>query len=127
METFADKSKNQMFSLFSSHIWTTYIHRMRAGPKDKCRPVIVRFTNRRVRNMVYAARKELKDLSDRVYISEHLTKAASDLFFDARRMVREKKIFAAWTQNGLVHICFTSDQAARAIVVKCKADFNPKP
>jgi len=78
-------------------------HRMRAGFKDKCRPVIVRFTNRRVRNMVYAVRKELKNLTtDRVYISKHLTKAASDLFFDARRMVREKKIFAAWTQNELV-------------------------
>ena len=102
-------------------------HRLKAGPKDKYRPVIVRFTNRRVRNMIYASKKELKNLTtERVYISEHLTKGAADLFFEARKQVREKTIFAAWTQNGFVHVRFTSDPAARATIIKCQADFNSR-
>lgn len=102
-------------------------HRIKAGPKDSTRPVIVRFTTRKIRNSVYRAKSQLKNSTTRIYISEHLTKGTSDLFFEARKLVREKKLFAAWTQNGLVHVKFSSDSSARAAVVRCRSDMNPRP
>jgi len=87
-------------------------HRMRACPKAKCRPVIVCFTSRHTRNLIYASKKNLKvsdRSSEKIFISEHLTKEASDLFFEARTQLKAKKIFATWTQNRQVLVRFTSD------------------
>lgn len=101
-------------------------HRIKAGKKDKVRPIIVRFVSRNVRNAVYSARKGLKDSNPPIFISEHLTKAASELFFEARKMVTDKKIHAAWTQNGLVYIRFSSDPNTRATIIRSSGDLVPK-
>ena len=37
-------------------------HRLKAGPREKVRPIIVRFANRKIRNDVYRAKKKLKDI-----------------------------------------------------------------
>ena len=102
-------------------------HRLKAGPKDKIRPIIVRFTNRKARIAVLRAKKSLKGSNDQIYISEHLTKAASDLFFKARNLLREGKIFGTWTQNGQIYVKFDPDPKARAELVKCEADLKLKP
>ena len=102
-------------------------HRLKAGPNDTSRPVIVRFTNRRVRNEVYSARKMLRGSTSRVFVSEHLTKSDADLFYDARKLLKEKKIFAAWTQNGLVNVRFSPDQNTRPTVVHNRADLALRP
>lgn len=102
-------------------------HRLKSGPKDTTRPVLVRFTSRRVRNEVYNERKSLKGTTSSVYISEHLTKLDSDLFYEARKLLRDKKIFGAWTQHGLVHVRFSPDPAIRPEIVRCRADLNLKP
>ena len=113
-------------------------HRMRPGQKDTVRPIIVRFANRRTRDKIYRARKMLKRdrptasdqtqpiqrTSQPVYISEHLTKAASDLFFEARQLVREKRFFSTWTQNGQVHVRISSDASTKPKVVKCHEDIK---
>ena len=101
-------------------------HRLKKGPRDSVRPVIVRFINRRVRNDVYFARKQLKGQNSQVFISEHLTKNASDLFFEARKLLKEKRIFSTWTHNGQVFIKFTSDPSTRAVLIKSKADLNTR-
>jgi hypothetical protein len=101
-------------------------HRLKAGSKDSTRPVIVRFTSRKVRNLVYNSKKRLKDCGRPIFISEQLTKNASDLFFDARKALREKKLFATWTQNGQVFAKFSSDPSTRATIIKCRADLNPR-
>ncbi len=44
-------------------------HRIKAGPKDSTRPVIVRFTKRRVRNLVYGAKKMLKGSTSRIFMA----------------------------------------------------------
>lgn len=75
-------------------------HRLKAGPRDKVRPVIVRFVNRKLRNQVLGVKKQLKNST--FFVSEHLTKAASQLFFEARKLVRDKKLNSAWTRNGQV-------------------------
>ena len=46
-------------------------HRLKASANDKCRPIIVRFTNRRARESVLRAKKSLKtaNLPYPVYIT----------------------------------------------------------
>ena len=102
-------------------------HRLKAAKYDRVRPVIVRFVSRKTQNAVYSARKLLKNSSDPIFISEHLSKAASDLFYDARKMLKEKKIHGTWTQNGHVYVKFSSDPNVRASVVKCSADLTLRP
>lgn len=97
-------------------------HRVKANKNDQVRPVIVRFVNRKTRNAVYGARKILKNAKDPVFISEHLSKSASDLFYEARKLLREKKIYGTWTQNGQVYVKFSSDPNVRASIVRCSAD-----
>ena len=99
-------------------------HRVKASKTDKVRPVIVRFVNRKTRNAVYGASKLLKNsnATEPVFISKHLSKSASDLFFEARKLLREKKIHGTWTQNGQVYVKFSSDPNVRANVVRCRAD-----
>jgi len=73
-------------------------HHLKAGTNDSFSLPSVRFTNRRIKNHVYAARKTLKTLKgtrgskDAVFISEHLTKSASDLFYEVRQLLKQRKI-----------------------------------
>lgn len=78
-------------------------HRIRKGDKDTTRPVIVRFVCTKTRDKIMRAKKQLKSAGNRIYISEHLTFAASKCFYEARKLVREKKIESAWTMNGQVY------------------------
>lgn len=87
-------------------------HRLRKIPNIKGPPaVIVRFTNRKARDAVYAARKTLKSIQDTqlsyphpVYINEDLTKQQSHLFSEARKLVKSKIISNTWTSQGHVYI-----------------------
>lgn len=85
-----------------------YAFRIPANAKGGCRPVIVRFVNRKIRNMVYSSRKSLHDSSKKgskgIYINEHLTKTNAQLYAKARGLVKEKKIASAWTSGGVVFI-----------------------
>ena len=70
-------------------------HRMPKGKFDKVRPTIVRFTNRRARDMVYKARKHLRlrhDLNSPIYINEHLTKHSEVLYSQCRKLWKDKVI-----------------------------------
>jgi len=71
---------------------------------------------------VFGAKKLLKGASSRIFISEHLTKVDTDLFFEARRLLREGKIFGAWTMNGVVHVRFSPDPTTKATTVRSHAD-----
>jgi hypothetical protein len=88
-------------------------HRLKPGPKDKVRPVVVRFVNRKMRNDVLGAKGQLKDST--FFVSEHLTKSASQLFFEARKLLREKKIAGAWTRNGQIVVKFVSTDRGRVV------------
>jgi len=100
------------------------VHRLKAGPKDVVRPVVIRFSNRRVRDAVYHAKKILKNHTPSIYISEHLTKSASDLFYASRKLVREKKIYSTWTQSGLIYVKKTSDISSKPTVIKNLVDLR---
>jgi len=86
-------------------------HRLKKGKSDTCRPMIVRFTNRKARSAVLAARKSLRTTisssTERhapVFINEHLTNYTSKIFGTARQLVKTRKLNSAWTWNCKVFI-----------------------
>lgn len=74
-------------------------HRLKKGPKDRFRPMIVRFASRKVRQEVLAARKNLRNASSRIFINEHLTAYSSKLFQSTRQLWKTNKIAGTWTWN----------------------------
>jgi len=89
-------------------------HRLPKGRFDKHRPVIVRFTNCRVGDQIYTARRELSKVnrgqSDAIYINEQLTKANESLFASCRRLWKENKIAETWTWHGVIYAKTVRDQ-----------------
>src|SRR5687768_3559312 len=73
---------------------------VKSDPKDKTRPIIIRFIARKLRDQVLRAKASLKSKSGpRIFISEQLTKTSSNLFDKARQLVKDKKIHSVWTTN----------------------------
>lgn len=93
-------------------------HRLKQHIPNKPAPVIVRFTNRKAKDAVYRARRQLKPLPGRdanthIYINEDLTKTTADLFRRARELRRQRKIFSAWTFKGVLYIKRSADASCR--------------
>lgn len=67
--------------------------------------IIVRFCNRRLKQKVYGARKSLKtsQTQGQVFINEHLTPRTAEIFFHARKLLKEKKIEKCWTHDCVVY------------------------
>lgn len=106
-------------------------HRLKAGKSDKYRPVIVRFSSRRIRDDVLRARKKLMtdptslhNNQDKVFISEHLTRPVANLFFEARKMMREKRLASAWTHKGLVNVKFTANANEKPTIIRSLAELS---
>src|SRR6218665_1131444 len=81
-------------------------YRITRGRKDNHRPIIVTFGTRRIREMVYQARRELRDKDqssdNAIHINEYLTKINADIYAHARAMIKDKKLAGTWTRGGLV-------------------------
>jgi len=78
-------------------------HRLRKSHQQQHPPIIVRFTNRKARAEVLAARKKLRsEPGNAIYVNEHLTKATNKLFFAARQMLKNRRIAGVWTNYGHV-------------------------
>jgi hypothetical protein len=77
-------------------------HRLKKGSRDRYRPMIVRFTSRKARSQVLAARKELR--SSNVYINEHLIKPTADMFASTRQLLKQNKIAGTWTWNCKLYV-----------------------
>lgn len=71
-------------------------HRL-GKPRDGFnRTVIVKFSNSKARDRVLAAKKSVNN----IYINEDLSRYRQNLAFDARKLVREKKIEQTWVGRG---------------------------
>lgn len=81
-------------------------------------PVIVKFTNSRTRNNVYKARKILGRNKTGIFINEHLIQRRANVFKEARRLVKIKKLEGAWTVNGVVFIKLSNLPDSRPIRVE---------
>ena len=102
-------------------------HRLKKGKRDVTHPIIVRLSNKRVRDKILHAKKSLRVVEGqtRIYISKHLTQCASALLFEARKYVRGhtkyKKITFAWTMNGRVY-CKVKMEDPMGIMLKSYGD-----
>ena len=94
--------------------------------KNKPKDIIVRFTNRRAKNSVMAKRYILGNRkSDRtnqetkpaIYINEHLTKTNATLFYETRRLRKEKLINNAWTFNCKIYVRTNGDTVENQKVI----------
>ena len=82
-------------------------HRLPKKENDKFRPLIVRFSNRKARSKVLAAKKILNspELRDRcIFVNKHLTRQANTLFKSSRALFQAKKIAGCWTKNDHVTV-----------------------
>lgn len=72
------------------------------------RPLVVGFSRRVTRDMIFASRKLLRGEpssgSPNVYINEHLTRTNSQIFARTRNLVRSHKIHSTWTAGGRVFL-----------------------
>ncbi len=87
-------------------------------PKDsKARDVIVKFASKQKRDIFYSMRKSTPKGRDnkKVFINEDLTQFRSKLFFDARRLVKTRKLHSTWTQEGNVIIKLNEEESPVAI------------
>lgn len=96
-------------------------HRMPKGKHDKMRPVMVRFTNRRIRDTVYRARRKLRG-SNAIYINEHLTKQNDELFLNCRQLKKQRKVHSTWTWHGISYV--KCSESSRAIKIANQADLD---
>lgn len=82
------------------------VHRLPKGKYDRVRPVIVRFSNRRVRDQIFASRRRMRpsrtESSSIVYVNEHLSKTNEQLFSKCRMMYKNKQVARVWTWHGTV-------------------------
>lgn len=96
-------------------------HRLRKSAKQQYPPIIVRFTNRKARNMVLNARKKLKNAEHPVFINEHLTRSAATLFATARKLAKDGKVSRVWTKNGQVMVKSLADEIMH---INAQTDLN---
>ncbi len=72
---------------------------------EKPRNVVVEFKSESTRNEIYKERKKLitcKDPRRNIYLNDKLTDHRQNMLYSARKLVKSRKIFAAWSQAGNV-------------------------
>lgn len=101
------------------------VHRLPKGRYDRTRPVIVRFSNRRVRDKIYAARHCLSTINRTaqvpIYINEQLSRKNEELFAECRKLWKAKVIGGTWTWHGCV-FAKSNIQDSRAVKIQDSAD-----
>ncbi len=85
------------------------ISRMGKPDTNFPRALIVKFKTRAKRNKVYQKRKVLYNSEEHrsssgIYMNEDLTLYRQRLYYDARRMRKEGRIFATWTSFGNIMV-----------------------
>ena len=66
------------------------------------RPVIVRFTVNRPRDVILRAKRQLRDSGSLIFVNEDLTQHRAKLASKSRQLKKEHKITDCWTYNGCV-------------------------
>ncbi len=69
----------------------------------KTRNVIVSFKDKETRQKIFRERKKLikeGNPSKSIYLNDSLTQHRQQLLYAARRLVKSRKLYAAWSQDG---------------------------
>ena len=89
---------------------------------DRPRDIIVEFVSYRSRQKLMKLKSQLKHKGYKgTFINEDLTKVRRDIFFQARKMVKEKRVVSAWTYDGTI---FVKDPNLRVHRVECQSDLE---
>jgi hypothetical protein len=103
-------------------------HRVGRQRKDgKPRDIIVKFCSYRIRALVYANKRNLKSHNknpsskSRIFINEALTRQRSEIYNEARKLVREDSINSAWTYDGKIIVKLKND---RKITITSDEEFK---
>lgn len=90
------------------------------------RDIIIKFTSYRARQQMYSRRSELKHskVFERVFINEELTRQRGEIFYQARRLVKTKRLKSAWTSNGVILVKDNSDVVHRCELKNDLIKFN---
>ena len=97
-------------------------YRLGRAYDSKVRDVIVKFTSRDKRNLVYRCKRNMPREDPAIFINEDLTQTRNKLFFDARCMKKHNKIKAAWTQDG--HIMIKLTEASDPVPIQTHSDLR---
>lgn len=90
--------------------------------QSKPRDIVVKLTSYRSRQKFLSKKSLLKDKGYRgVFINEHLTATRDQLFYQARKMVKDKQVLCAWTKDGTILI---KDSRAKIHRVECQCDLD---
>lgn len=93
-------------------------HRVPTSSQKSTQPIIVKFSNRQLRNEYIKKAKQAKlkcnqldctasllfSGNNKIFFNDHLTPENSKLFFEVRKMVKENKIESAWTRDGKIFV-----------------------
>ncbi len=81
------------------------VYRLGKKIEGKKRDIVVNFAEKKTRDNFYLMRKTTtphKDPQKNIYINDQLTNFRKGLFYQARKLLKSHKLYAAWTQNGNV-------------------------
>jgi chaperonin cofactor prefoldin len=96
-------------------------------------PIIAKFVQREVRDVIYRNRKNLRSKStenlgyethNNIYINESLTAKSRAIFTEAKKFRNEHNFKFIWTKNGHVHLKKNDSQTSRTNVFKSMQEFK---
>ena len=93
------------------------------GGRRRSRDIIVKFATYNARQRLYIKRRDLRQTRNmnHVFINEDLTKKRSKLLYNARCLVRTKKLKSAYASDGKI---FVRDEHDRRHLIKCDIDLS---
>jgi hypothetical protein len=89
--------------------------------------MVVWFANGHVKMEVLAAKQRLvlpDNGNKKIYINAHLTKQISTVFSSARQLVKNKKLYGAWTRNGRLFVKFVPSHGSKILPIDSSADLE---
>ena len=92
----------------------------------KPRPVIVRFTDNRPRDVILQAKRQLLDSRSQIFVNENLTQHRAKLASKTRQLKKDHKIGDCWTFNGRVMLK-TTDNAVREVLTEADCNIYRPP
>ncbi len=84
---------------------------MNPNPRD----ILIKFDNQSLRNKIYRKKKLLHRQNQLVFINEDLTTKRSFLFYQARKLRKQRKLFGVWTQAGNILVKISQDSVPKEV------------
>jgi len=82
-----------------------FAYRLKSKNATAPRPILVTFATRKTRNEVYERRRVLKSkVGPKVFLCENLTASASEVAWEARKLVKDRRLHSCWTSGGYVYV-----------------------